>query len=61
MSSVRLEDITKVFRPDTGSFKSKRLIKVENGGLLSTDAPVTALDDINLEVNQGEVLSVLGP
>mgnify|MGYP000844974699 FL=1 len=61
MSSVRLENITKVFHSDRGSFRGKRLIKVENGGLLSTDAPVTALDDINLEVDQGEVLSVLGP
>lgn len=61
MSSVRLENVSKVFRSDTSSFRGKRLVKTENGGLLSTDAPITALDEVNLEIQQGEILSVLGP
>ncbi|MCX7795263.1 MAG: ABC transporter ATP-binding protein [bacterium] len=61
MSSVRLENVTKVFRSDVGPFRGKRFIKLESGSLLSTDAPVTALDEVSIEVPQGEVLSVLGP
>lgn len=61
MSSVRLENVTKVFRSDVGPFRGERLVKLESGGLLSTDAPVTALDEININIQQGEILSVLGP
>jgi ABC-type sugar transport system ATPase subunit len=61
MSSIRLEHVTKVFRSDIGFFREKRLVKVETGGLLATDGPVVALDDVSLSISQGEVLSVLGP
>lgn len=61
MSSIRLENVSKIFTSDTGYFRGKRLVKLENGNLLSTDAPITALDEVTLEVQQGETLSVLGP